>query len=149
MYADELDEHYDEEIPVTGASDELPQAGNAEVRRGPCCQIRHFGSTITSAAAELEAMKKKLKEMEEESARLKALQSGGSADAAAVSGAAEAASKEEADSRSIYVGNVDYSCTPEELQQHFKGSRTAGGALPMCKCCSTKSTRGWHQPEEG
>ncbi|KAJ9534579.1 hypothetical protein QJQ45_022068, partial [Haematococcus lacustris] len=107
MYADELDEHYDEEIPVTGASDELPQTGNAE-----------------SAAAELEAMKKKLKEMEEESARLKALQSGGSADAAAVSGAAEAASKEEADSRSIYVGNVDYSCTPEELQQHFKACGT-------------------------
>jgi polyadenylate-binding protein 2 len=27
--------------------------------------------------------------------------------------------KAEADTRSIYVGNVDYSCTPEELQQVF------------------------------
>ncbi|KAL6760369.1 hypothetical protein V8C86DRAFT_2554248 [Haematococcus lacustris] len=47
-------------------------------------------------------------------------ESGGLADAAAVSCAAEAASKAEADSRSIYVGNVDYLCTTEELQQHFE-----------------------------
>lgn len=30
------------------------------------------------------------------------------------------AAKEEADSRSVYVGNVDYECTPEELQLHFQ-----------------------------
>lgn len=28
--------------------------------------------------------------------------------------------KDELDSRSVYVGNVDYSCTPEELQAHFQ-----------------------------
>ena len=28
--------------------------------------------------------------------------------------------KEEIDSRSVYVGNVDYSVTPEELQAHFQ-----------------------------
>mmetsp|Transcript_87261 Transcript_87261/g.191786 ORF Transcript_87261/g.191786 Transcript_87261/m.191786 type:complete len:197 (-) Transcript_87261:225-815(-) len=27
---------------------------------------------------------------------------------------------EEADKRSVYVGNVDYAATPEELQEHFK-----------------------------
>lgn len=32
---------------------------------------------------------------------------------------AERASKE-ADSRSVYVGQVDYDCTPEELQRHFQ-----------------------------
>lgn len=32
----------------------------------------------------------------------------------------EPGSREEADSRSIYVGNVDYVCTPEELQIHFQ-----------------------------
>ena len=41
----------------------------------------------------------------------------GDSDAAAAS---EAGSREEADTRSIYVGNVDYSCTPEELQVHFQ-----------------------------
>jgi len=32
--------------------------------------------------------------------------------------------KEEVDARSIYVGNVDYSCTPEEIQAHFKDCGT-------------------------
>ena len=40
-------------------------------------------------------------------------------DPAAVA-AAEAADREEIDLRSVYVGNVDYLCTPEELQQHFQ-----------------------------
>jgi polyadenylate-binding protein 2 len=30
------------------------------------------------------------------------------------------AAKEEVDSRSVYVGGVDYACTPEELQSHFQ-----------------------------
>jgi hypothetical protein len=30
------------------------------------------------------------------------------------------ASREEADSRSIYVGNVDYACDAEEVMQHFQ-----------------------------
>ncbi|KAL6906374.1 hypothetical protein ACP4OV_003975 [Aristida adscensionis] len=30
------------------------------------------------------------------------------------------ADKAEVDSRSIYVGNVDYGCSPEEIQQHFQ-----------------------------
>lgn len=30
------------------------------------------------------------------------------------------AAKEEADARSVYVGNVDYEATPEELQLHFQ-----------------------------
>lgn len=32
--------------------------------------------------------------------------------------------KEEADLRSVYVGNVDYGCTPEELQAHFQNCGT-------------------------
>ncbi|KAJ0261811.1 Polyadenylate-binding protein 1 [Hirschfeldia incana] len=40
------------------------------------------------------------------------------------SGAISSAEKEEVDSRSIYVGNVDYACTPEEVQQHFQSCGT-------------------------
>ncbi|CAL5323817.1 unnamed protein product [Camellia sinensis] len=42
------------------------------------------------------------------------------------SAAATQASKEEVDSRSIFVGNVmvDYACTPEEVQQHFQSCGT-------------------------
>ena len=36
--------------------------------------------------------------------------------------AEEQAAKEEADARSVYVGNVDYETTPEELQLHFQVS---------------------------
>ena len=38
--------------------------------------------------------------------------------------AAEAAARELADSRSVYIGSVDYSVTPEELQAHFQGCGT-------------------------
>lgn len=58
------------------------------------------------------------------------MQGGAVGDGAGTSGAGGAAAsaadeqaKAEVDSRSVYVGNVDYSCTPEELQQHFAVSR--------------------------
>ncbi|GAB2267969.1 hypothetical protein Dimus_002946 [Dionaea muscipula] len=38
--------------------------------------------------------------------------------------AVEQANKEEVDSRSVFVGNVDYACTPEEVQQHFQSCGT-------------------------
>ncbi|KAK4776828.1 hypothetical protein SAY86_005516 [Trapa natans] len=76
---------------------------------------------------ELEDMKKRLKEMEDEAAALREMQakveremsSGQDADAAT-----SQANKEEVDSRSVFVGNVDYSCTPEEVQQHFQSCGT-------------------------
>lgn len=86
------------------------------------------GNTDDAAANELEEMKRRLKEMEEEAAALRDMQAkvekemGTVQDPAGV--AASQASKEEADSRSVYVGNVDYSCTPEEVQQHFQSCGT-------------------------
>ncbi|KAL9664953.1 hypothetical protein QQ045_020362 [Rhodiola kirilowii] len=40
------------------------------------------------------------------------------------SSSATQAEKEEVDARSVYVGNVDYACTPEEVQQHFQSCGT-------------------------
>jgi len=82
--------------------------------------------------AELEAMKKRLKEMEDESNKLKAMQEKvenemNGASVGAPGGATEAAAaaeREEADRRSVFVGEVDYSTTPEELQQHFQACGT-------------------------
>jgi polyadenylate-binding protein 2 len=80
---------------------------------------------LSSQQAELEAMKARLKAMEEEATKTsKALEGKGDGKDAAADTAAEAANREEVDSRSIYVGNVDYSCTPEELQLHFQGCGT-------------------------
>ncbi|XP_020255765.1 polyadenylate-binding protein 2-like isoform X2 [Asparagus officinalis] len=83
--------------------------------------------TDDDAVKELDEMKKRLKEMEDEAAALREMQAkvekemGGIADPAA---AATQANKEEVDSRSVFVGNVDYSCTPEEVQQHFQACGT-------------------------
>lgn len=53
------------------------------------------------------------------------LMQGKAGDGVAVEGVdADAGAREEADSRSIYVGNVDWGCTPEELQQHFANCGT-------------------------
>nr|GME16885.1 polyadenylate-binding protein 2 isoform X1 [Ipomoea batatas] len=82
------------------------------------------------AVKELDEMKKRLKEMEEEAAALREMQAKVEKEMGAVQGdtdpasAASQASKEEVDSRSIFVGNVDYACTPEEVQQHFQACGT-------------------------
>eukprot|EP00879_Flechtneria_rotunda_P024667 GHRR01026168.1.p1 GENE.GHRR01026168.1~~GHRR01026168.1.p1 ORF type:complete len:187 (+),score=58.65 GHRR01026168.1:313-873(+) len=72
---------------------------------------------------ELEAMKQKLKELEEEAAKLRSTQ-GGVPEDAEQEAAPEAGSKEEADTRSVFVNNVDWGATPEELQQHFASCGT-------------------------
>jgi polyadenylate-binding protein 2 len=81
-----------------------------------------------AASKELEEMKKRLKEMEEEAAALRDMQAKVEKEMSAVQdpagGAAALANKEEADARSVFVGNVDYSCTPEEVQQHFQSCGT-------------------------
>ncbi|KAK7412147.1 hypothetical protein VNO78_03596 [Psophocarpus tetragonolobus] len=77
---------------------------------------------------ELDDMKKRLKEMEDEAAALREMQAkvekemGSVQDPATAS--ASQANREEIDSRSVFVGNVDYSCTPEEVQQHFQSCGT-------------------------
>lgn len=83
---------------------------------------------------------KQLVELEKLKARMQELQAqmpGGAgaasaapkADAGKAEGGAadppdDQAAKEEADARSVYVGNVDYECTPEELQLHFQACGT-------------------------
>ncbi|KAK6117833.1 hypothetical protein DH2020_048423 [Rehmannia glutinosa] len=96
-------------------------------------------------AKELETMKKRLQEIEEEAGALREMQAKvekemGSTQVRGHSmlqlhlenvakkdptgGSAAQAEKEEVDARSIYVGNVDYACTPEEVQQHFQSCGT-------------------------
>ncbi|KAJ4833648.1 Polyadenylate-binding protein 2 [Turnera subulata] len=80
------------------------------------------------AVKELDEMKKRLKEMEEEAAALREMQAKVEKEMGAVqdpgSAAANQANREETDSRSVFVGNVDYACTPEEVQQHFQSCGT-------------------------
>ncbi|KAL2149145.1 hypothetical protein VTH82DRAFT_8493 [Thermothelomyces myriococcoides] len=64
---------------------------------------------------EILAMKKRVAEMEAEAAKLREMQA--SLDQARQDLTED---KEEVDNRSIFVGNVDYSTSPEELQAHFQ-----------------------------
>ncbi|XP_074270593.1 polyadenylate-binding protein 1-like [Silene latifolia] len=76
----------------------------------------------------LDEMKKRLEELEDEAGALREMQAKVEQDMGvsqeSTSAIASQAEKEEVDSRSIYVGNVDYACTPEEVQQHFQSCGT-------------------------
>ncbi|ANB13829.1 Sgn1p [Sugiyamaella lignohabitans] len=67
----------------------------------------------------VDAMKTRLKELEAEAERLQAMQS-----ELQKEGADLTEDKADVDSRSVYVGNVDFGSTPEELQQHFQSCGT-------------------------
>nr|ACG38228.1 polyadenylate-binding protein 2 [Zea mays] len=91
----------DEEHEVYGQ--EIPEDGDMD------------GADVDMAAAgddaaklqELDEMKRKLKEMQGCDPSI-----------------STAEAKEQVDARSVYVGNVDYACTPEEVQQHFQACGT-------------------------
>jgi len=88
--------------------------------------------------AELEAIKARVKEMEEEAEKLKELQAETEKTMGMQSTSPTAAAfptpeeKEEADRRSVYVGNVDYSSTAKELEQHFRGCGTINRVTILC-----------------
>jgi len=65
---------------------------------------------------EIQVMKQRVKEMEDEAAKLREMQA--SLDRTGDHELRE--SKEDIDSRSVFVGNVDYAATPEEIQNHFR-----------------------------
>ncbi|KAK0256748.1 hypothetical protein LTR91_000268 [Friedmanniomyces endolithicus] len=67
---------------------------------------------------EIAAMKKRVQEMEAEAAKLREMQASIDAQTDSLR-----ESKEDIDNRSIFVGNVDYGASPEEIQAHFQ---TAG-----------------------
>ncbi|XP_044745613.1 polyadenylate-binding protein 2 isoform X1 [Coccinella septempunctata] len=77
---------------------------------------------------EMEAIKARVREMEEEAEKLKQLQSEvdkqmnmGSPPGMTSPLNMSIEEKMEVDNRSIYIGNVDYGATADELEQHFHG----------------------------
>jgi len=106
---------------------------------------------------ELEAIKARVREMEEEAERLRQMQSevekqmnlgagaagiipgvptsptsAAAAAGAPVPGFPTLEEKMEADNRSIYVGNVDYTATAEELEAHFHGCGSVERVTILC-----------------
>lgn len=88
---------------------------------------------------ELEAIKARVREMEEEAEKLKQLQSEvdkqmnmGSPPGIVSPLNMSLEEKMEADNRSIYVGNVDYGAAAEELEQHFHGCGSINRVTILC-----------------
>lgn len=79
--------------------------------------------------SELLAIRERVKQMEEESAKLKEM-------LVATSTPAPGTSPEEADARSVYVGNVDYTVTVDDLTAHFASC----GAIARCTILCDKRT---------
>lgn len=77
---------------------------------------------------DLDALRARVKEMAEEAEKLKKLQS----EVDRTNTTLSEAEKKEVDSRSIFVGNVDYGATAEELEQHFHGSGSVNRVTILC-----------------
>ncbi|CAL1405600.1 unnamed protein product [Linum trigynum] len=120
----EYDQEHEEEEVYGG---EIPYEGDMEDDVDMSSRPEEDENTERSAK-ELEDMKKRLKEIEEEAGALREMQAKVEKEMGAVQDSsgtsASLAEKEEVDARSIYVGNVDYACTPEEVQQHFQSCGT-------------------------
>jgi len=86
---------------------------------------------------ELEAIKARVREMEEEAEKLKMLQSEVEKQISSPSGVTSPLNmsiedKMEVDGRSVFVGNVDYGATAEELEQHFHGCGSINRVTILC-----------------
>ncbi|TFL00104.1 hypothetical protein BDV98DRAFT_569994 [Pterulicium gracile] len=78
-------------------------------------------------------MKQRVEEMEREANKLREMQA--EAEKESESSGVPMDTEEDkaaADSRSIYVGNVDYSATPEEIQGHFQSAGTINRVTILC-----------------
>ncbi|KAH9853718.1 hypothetical protein C2E23DRAFT_867736 [Lenzites betulinus] len=86
---------------------------------------------------EILLMKQRVEEMEREANKLRELQAAAEkAERSTPTGDQVPMETEEekaaADSRSVYIGNVDYSATPEEIQQHFQACGTINRVTILC-----------------
>ncbi|KAH7930298.1 RNA-binding domain-containing protein [Leucogyrophana mollusca] len=87
---------------------------------------------------EIQLMKQRVEEMEREAKKLRELQAaaesanGGSAESDAGVPMETEEDKTLSDSRSVFVGNVDYGATPEEIQGHFQACGTINRVTILC-----------------
>ena len=81
--------------------------------------------------------------MESEAAKLREMQSQLETPVGGEGGHSSREDREDVDARSIFVGNVDYSATPEEIQTHFA---TGAGTINRVTILLDKFTghpKGW------
>ncbi|XP_074028327.1 polyadenylate-binding protein 2-like [Leptinotarsa decemlineata] len=86
------------------------------------CEDKTFDEIDIAPDPEIERMKVRVREMEEELAKLKQIQNHVGERIKMCTHPVQLSMKEkmDVDNRSIYIGNVDYGATAEELEQHFQ-----------------------------
>lgn len=82
-----------------------------------------------TAQEDIETMQKRLAEMEAEAQKIREMQESVDKEHSALSSQDK---KEDVDARSVFVGNVDYAATPEELQAHFASCGTILRVTILC-----------------
>lgn len=95
----------------------------------PNMEAVHAGHEVEADESHIEAMKERVKQMELEAQKLREMQ------ASAESQMADAQleeNKEAIDQRSVFIGNVDYGATPEEIQAHFQSCGTINRVTILC-----------------
>ncbi|PAV85635.1 hypothetical protein WR25_08249 [Diploscapter pachys] len=88
----------------------------------------HDLSSIEAQMAELEEEQKKLKQIQSDLQGTMNMSSGSQSNLSVQS----AEEKAEADSKSVYVGNVDYATTAEDLERHFHGCGSVQRVTILC-----------------
>ncbi|XP_048736149.1 polyadenylate-binding protein 2-like [Ostrea edulis] len=109
---------------------QLLESGEVEAEAG-------VADDSTADDPELEAIKARVREMEEEAEKLKEMQKEvdtqmNMTSPTTASAFPSAEEKMDADNRSVYVGNVDYGATAEELEQHFHGCGSVNRVTILC-----------------
>ncbi|KAK3086478.1 hypothetical protein FSP39_018965 [Pinctada imbricata] len=114
------------------------EAEEAQLLEGTEAETANQDETVNEDP-ELEAIKARVREMEEEAEKLKEMQKEvdtqmnmTSPVQAAATGFPTMEEKMDSDSRSVYVGNVDYGATAEELEQHFHGCGSVNRVTILC-----------------
>jgi polyadenylate-binding protein 2 len=79
---------------------------------------------------ELVDLKRQVQQMQAEAERLEEIQK--EVEAQMSTGQDPGSNGQAVDSRSVYVGNVDYAVTPEELQAHFQSCGTINRVTILC-----------------
>ncbi|KAM3409763.1 hypothetical protein ACQJBY_002183 [Aegilops geniculata] len=101
-----------EVLPAAGGNGEGGNGGSGD----------GFNRNRSSVDQQIDDMRRRLRELEETEREMLAVAAAASHEDPAA--AATALEKAEVDARSIYVGNVDYGCLPEEVQEHFQDCGT-------------------------
>ncbi|KAI7902315.1 uncharacterized protein BX663DRAFT_510715 [Cokeromyces recurvatus] len=105
---------------------QVEEQKKTEVATEPTNTTTTDSTEIGDVDKELEAMKQRVKDMEDEAAKLHDMQ------VEVEKAMHPEEDKETVDSRSVYVGNVDYGASPEELQAHFQSCGTINRVTILC-----------------